>query len=77
MDWAGVGAMKWVAVESSFIGAVAYQGDEEVLWLRFHNDRTYLFRQVPEQTYEKLLAAESKGRFFNSQIKDTFPYARV
>lgn len=68
--------MEWVAVESSFIEAVAYHRDDEVLWLRFHNGRTYLFRQVPEETYEELLAAESKGRFFNLEIKDAFPYAR-
>lgn len=53
--------MKWVAVESSLIKAVAYERDAEVLWRCFHNGRTYAYRQVPEEVWEELLAAESKG----------------
>lgn len=69
--------MKWVAVESSFIEAVAYESDEEVLWLRFHNGRRYKYWEFPEEVYGELLAAESKGQYFLAAIRDAFPYARV
>lgn len=52
--------MKWVAVESSLLKAVAYERDDEVLWLRFRNGRTYTYREVPQEVYEQLLSAESK-----------------
>lgn len=38
--------MKWVAAESSLLKSAAYES-EEVLWLRFHNGRTYKYWEVP------------------------------
>ena len=77
MDQAGVGAMKWVAVESSLLMEVAYEPGDRVLWLRFLNGRTYRYSDVPAEVYADLLEAESKGRFFNLEIKDVYPYARI
>lgn len=69
--------MKWIAVDSSLLTSVAYEKDAEVLWLRFHNGRTYKYREVPEEVYEDLLDAESKGQYFLAEIRDAYPYARV
>lgn len=56
---------------------VAYERGDQVLWIRFLNDRTYRYQNVPVEVYTDLLEAESKGRFFNLEIKDIYACARV
>src|SRR5690348_4515312 len=55
--------MRCVPVESSCIDSVGYEN--EVLEVRFGNGGVYRYFEVPAQLYRQLLAAESKGRFFN------------
>ena len=69
--------MRWVAVESSLLMEVAYERGDRVLWLRLYNGRTYRYSDVPAEVYTDLLEAESKGRFFNLEIKDIYACARV
>ena len=37
----------------------------------------YQYSLVPQQVYRDLLRAESKGRFFNQNIRGKFPYQRI
>lgn len=69
--------MQWVAVESSFIEAVAYERGDHVLWLRFYDGRTYQYQDVPAEVYTDLLDAEWKGRFFNLEIKEIYACVRL
>jgi hypothetical protein len=69
--------MKWVAVESSLLMEVAYERGDRVLWLRLYNGRIYRYSDVPAEVYTDLLEAESKGRFFNLEIKDIYACVRV
>ncbi len=69
--------MKWVAVESSLLMEVAYERGDQVLWIRFLNDRTYRYQNVPAEVYTDLLDAESKGRFFNLEIKEIYACVRL
>lgn len=64
--------MRRVTVESSCIDSVGY--DNEVLEVRFNNGGVYRYFEVPAQLYRQLLAAESKGRFFNAHIRDDYSY---
>lgn len=61
-------------VESSVIDAVGYA---RVLELRFDSGRIYQYYNVPEDVYQGMLAADSKGRYFNAHIRDKFPYQEV
>lgn len=67
--------MRRVPVESSCIDSVGY--DNEVLEVRFNNGGVYRYFEVPAQLYRQLLAAESKGRFFNHHIRDDYSYMRL
>jgi hypothetical protein len=67
--------MRRVPVESSCIDSVGY--DTEVLEVRFDNGGIYRYFEVPAQLYRQLLAAESKGRFFNHHIRDDYGYVQV
>jgi hypothetical protein len=69
--------MSWQIVTSSELHAIKYDDKTLVLEIHFRNGRMYRYTAVPESIYRALLAAESKGRFFNALIRDKYPYQRV
>jgi hypothetical protein len=64
-------------VISSALTNVRYDRRTGALEVRFVTGRTYRYADVPMDLYERLLKAESKGRFFNSHIKDRYPTREV
>jgi len=64
-------------VESSTISTVGYDEDEQILEIVFTDGRVYHFLEVPPERVLSLLRAESKGRFFNAEIKPAFGYRAV
>jgi hypothetical protein len=68
---------KPVPVTSSVIEEVSYGYDMPVLTIWFRNGLVYRYFDVPESVYEELLTAESKGRYFNANIRDAYEYTEV
>ena len=64
-------------VSSSNLEAIGYDSPSETLAVRFKSGRTYQYFDVPERIHAKLMAAESKGRYLNREIKGMYRYARV
>ncbi len=64
-------------VESSNIVAIGYHRQSQTLRMRFQGDRYYDYPMVLESEYEALMAAESKGTFFNSRIKPMYGHRSV
>ena len=64
-------------VASSNIMSVGYEPSSQTLEIEFGSGGVSQYYNVPQSVYEELLAAPSKGKFFASQVKDRFPYARV
>jgi hypothetical protein len=70
--------MKWLALESKMLSAAAYDDSKRMLYLRFRNTGdVYRYFEFQAADYQAFLRAESKGRFFRSQIRDSFPYERM
>lgn len=70
--------MKHVAVESSELRSVAYERETRVLEVRFVKGERYQYFQVPPSVFDRLLAAESKGRFFNEHVRNAgYRFERV
>ena len=70
--------MRWTALESKMLSAVAYQDSNQVLYLRFRNTgEVYRYFDFPAADYQAFLSAESRGRFFRSRIRDHFRYERM
>jgi hypothetical protein len=67
--------MHRVPVESSSIDSVGYE--KEVLEVSFRNGGLYQYFDVPEELLVRLMQADSKGRFFNQQIRGRFPSRRL
>ena len=63
-----------IAVDSSLLASAAYDADESVLQLEFRDGAIYRYFAVPPAVYHDLLAADSKGSYFNKQIRGRFLY---
>ena len=62
-------------VQSSAIERVSY--DEETHTLRATlraSHRTYVYEDVPQEIYDRLIFADSLGLFFNTHIRGHFPF---
>jgi hypothetical protein len=70
--------MNWTVLESKMLSAAAYDDAKQILYLRFRNTGdVYRYFELPVADYQAFLKAESKGRFFRSQIRDHFRYERM
>ena len=69
--------MNVTAVESTTLAVVAYDDAHEILQLEFRSRASYRYFGVPAPVYEALLAAPSKGKYFNRAIRGNFPYSRA
>jgi len=65
------------AVDSSTMNSVGYETERRVLEIEFVSGAVYQYWDVPASVHEELLASESKGRYFNSEIRDMYPYLQV
>jgi hypothetical protein len=63
--------------DSSNIESVAYDKDDSMLLVRFQTGSEYAYYNVPEDKYQNLLEAESKGKFFVKEIKPEYEYKKI
>jgi KTSC domain-containing protein len=59
---------------SSVIRFHHYDPVEHALDLVFVSGRRYRYHEVPEETYDAMRRAFSKGEFFNAYIRDQYRY---
>ena len=70
--------MEWVETpESSSIARFAYDNDSQAMTVEFVNGATYQYFDVPEQVFEQMKTASSKGQFLAQAIKGVYRYARI
>lgn len=65
--------MKMVPVISSAIAAAGYDSATRQMKIQFTSGNVYDFCLVPEEVYRGLIAASSKGAYYNEHIKDRYP----
>lgn len=41
------------------------------------NQRTYAYMGVPQEEYDGLMQAESRGAYFNAHIRDHYPFREI
>ena len=80
--------LAWVPVESSNLASIAYDEDEQMLYVRFlpkenpntgyyYPGTTYEYYDVEPEIYEAFLQAGSKGEFLWEYIRDRYVYSRL
>ena len=70
-------SMQREPVESSTLASVGYDETQYLLELEFRSGGVYQYLGPLDSLHLELMTAESKGRFFNQNIRDRFPYVRL
>ena len=68
--------MSLYTLDSSVLKSAAYSTDE-TLRLEFRTGPVYRYFRVPPTIFQNLMAATSKGVYFNRNIRNSFRYQRV
>jgi hypothetical protein len=61
---------------STVIRSYRYDRRRRALHIVFQSRRRYTYLGVPEETYDAMKSAFSKGEFFNRYIRDRFTFQR-
>jgi len=69
--------MARVDLQSTSLNAAIWQGQNAFLELEFQSGAIYRYLGVPEEVYQELLCAESRGRYFNQRIRNRFSYVKI
>ena len=70
--------MERISVESSHLASVGYDSVTSTLVIEFHNGRIYQYFAVPQEIYDGLMNAASKGSYLHQNIKKGgYAYAEV
>ena len=69
--------MQRQAVDSTTMRAVGYDPTKRVLEVEFQSGAVYQYPNVSPGIFRNLLKAESKGKYFNSEIRDSYEAVRV
>jgi hypothetical protein len=72
-----VGAMQLKPVDSDMLKLVGYDPRARILKVVFNTGGTYQYKEVPATEYEKLMSAESVGKYMHRYIVDRYDYERV
>jgi hypothetical protein len=63
-------------LEGSHIKRAGYDDDNSLLILEFGSG-TYVYDSVPRETFDALMGAESKGKYFHDNIRNAFTGIRI
>ena len=70
--------MNWIdSPSSSNITRFRYDDATQVLYVEFKNGSVYQYFDIPENVFEQMKAASSKGQFLAQNIKGAYRYARL
>jgi hypothetical protein len=64
-------------VESTAIREIDYDAERAKLLVRFASGEQYVYVGVPGEVHRSFVDAESKGRFFQAEIRDRYPFNRL
>ena len=70
--------MERISVESSNLASVGYNTEAAILEIEFHSGGIYQYFAVPQEIYDGLMNAASKGSYLDHNIKKGgYSYAKV
>jgi lysyl-tRNA synthetase class 2 len=64
-------------VPSTAIRAIDYDETNRRLRVRFVSGQRYEYDGVPPRVHRSFLEAGSKGRFFQAEIRDRYPFRKL
>jgi lysyl-tRNA synthetase class 2 len=64
-------------MDSIAISEIDYDAARTKLLVRFMSGERYVYVGVPGEVHRSFVEADSKGRFFQQQIRDRYPFNRL
>ncbi|MGZ3280314.1 MAG: KTSC domain-containing protein [Phenylobacterium sp.] len=64
-------------VDSTAISGIDYDAERGKLLVRFVSGESYVYVGVPGEVCRSFAQADSKGRFFQLQIRDRYPFNKL
>ena len=64
-------------VDSTAITEIDFDAERGKLLVRFISGERYVYVGVPGEVCRSFADADSKGRFFQAQIRDRYPFNRL
>lgn len=64
--------MNRIPVESSNLKSIGYDPEQQILEIEFRGNVVWQYRNVPMSVWLELESAPSKGKYFQSQIRERF-----
>ena len=64
-------------VDSTNVEAIGHDPLAQELYVRFVKGPTYVYHGVPEDVYQELMAATSKGSYLNRIIKPNYQFTKL
>lgn len=64
-------------VDSTAIQDIDYDAERAKLLVRFQSGERYVYVGVPGEVHRSFVEADSKGGFFQAEIRDRYPYNRL
>ncbi|OKS88888.1 KTSC domain-containing protein [Mucilaginibacter polytrichastri] len=62
---------------SSVVANTEYDPKRKVLRITYTSGKVYDYLAVPQQVYDEMMAADSKGQYLNYSIKGKYRYKKV
>ena len=70
--------IQMIKTNSSLISGISYDAGTEKLSVSMRtNNTTYTYAGVPQKLVTELTSAQSKGKFFNRNIRGRFPATKI
>ncbi|HEX2833490.1 MAG TPA: KTSC domain-containing protein [Thermoanaerobaculia bacterium] len=66
-----------ITFDSSVIAALTYDASKNTLDVEFTSGRIYRYWMVPAAIYDAFIHASSMGQYFNTEIRDRFPFREL
>jgi hypothetical protein len=64
-------------VSSSNVAELGYDSDNQVVYVRFLDNRLYIYKGVSQVEYDGLLNAPSIGSYLHRNFKNVYAYERI
>ncbi len=69
--------METTTVDSSTIAQIRYEAETQTLEITFNSGRVYRYFAIPVSLHRAFVGCDSKGKFFNENIRDLYSFVRL
>lgn len=67
--------IQMTSVQSTSISSIGYR--RRTMQIEFSSGRVYSYSKVPRSTYDSFAKSQSKGKFFNEEIREKFSQKEI